>query len=81
MTLDCDVLNFLGKNLVSGVRKAQPCLRTKRGANGDKDLNTIWVGKGADPAVLICAMWGFDLQKDRGRPLPAHLLPWAFAKD
>jgi hypothetical protein len=79
MTLDCDVLNFLGKNLVSGVRKAQPCLRTKRGANGNKDLNTIWVGKGADPALLICACWAFDLQKDKGRPLPAHLLPWAFA--
>jgi hypothetical protein len=54
-------------------------LRTKRGANGNKDLNTIWVGKGADPALLICACWCFDLQKDRGRPLPAHLLPWAFA--
>merc|ERR1719420_985391 len=78
-TLDSDVLNFLGKNLVSGVRKAQPCLRTKRGANGNKDLNTIWVGKGADPALLICACWAFDLQKDKGRPLPAHLLPWAFS--
>jgi hypothetical protein len=77
MTLDMDVLNFLGKNLVSGVRKAQPCLRTKR---KDKETLTVWVGKGADPAMLICATWAFDLQKDRGRPLPAHLLPWAFAK-
>jgi hypothetical protein len=79
VTLDSDVLNFLGKNLVSGVRKAQPCLRTKRGANGDKDLNTLWVGKGADPALLICACWAFDLAKDKGRPLPPHMLPWAFA--
>jgi hypothetical protein len=79
MDLDCSVLNFLGKNLVSGVRKAQPCLRTKRGANGNKDLNTIWVGKGADPALLICACWAFDLQRDKGRPLPAHLIPWAFS--
>jgi hypothetical protein len=79
VTLDSDVLNFVGKNLVAGVRAAKPCFRTKRGVKGDGDLLTVWVGKGADPALLICAAWAFDLAKEKGRTLPPHLLPWAFA--
>jgi hypothetical protein len=80
MPSDCDVINFLGKNLVAGMEDAKPCFRTKRGTKpADKDLLTVRVGKGADPALLLCAAWAFDLAQDKGRPLPPHMMPSAFA--
>ena len=40
------------------MRDAKPCFRTKRGANGDKDLLTVWVGKvTAEDVQRVARQW------------------------